>query len=104
MPAGFFRIVFRVLLSVERQVREWDSEGFGEIFGGVVEVKFFEGLPEVEQISLNSAGGIETAKDLTFQICRELPSARCVGFMDGTRATVLVALNREKGTWYFSGR
>ena len=48
MPAGLFWIVFRVLLSVERQVREWDSEGFGEIFGGVVEVKFFEGRPEAE--------------------------------------------------------
>ena len=51
MPAGIFGFLFGGFLSGPCQIRDADSEGSGEVFGGCVEVKFFVCLPEVQNVA-----------------------------------------------------
>ena len=89
MPAGIFGFVFCRILCAGRQVRKRDSEGVGKVFGGFVEVEFFEGSPEIEHVSLDSAVGVEAAEDLTRQVGGELSTGCRIGFVNRTRAAVM---------------
>ena len=89
MPAGIFWFVCCRILGVGGQVRQWDFEGLGKVYGGFVEVHFFEGLPQVEHVSLSSAVGVEAAEDLTLQVGGKLPSGCRVRFVNRTRAAML---------------
>ena len=89
MPAGIFGFVFCGFFGVGRQVRKSDFERPRKVFGGFVEVEFFEGSPEVEHVSLGSAVGVEAAEDLTLQIGGELSAGCRIGFVNRTRAAVL---------------
>ena len=95
MPAGFFGIVFIGFLGIARKVRKSDSKRFCKVFGGFVSVEFCVGYPEVEHIPLGSAGGIEAAEHLAFEVGRELPSGCRCGFMYGTRSAMLGTLYRS---------
>ena len=63
MPAGIFGFVLFRFLGVRRQVRKRDSKGVGKVFGGFVEVKFFEGSPQIQDVTLHAAVGVEAAED-----------------------------------------
>ena len=63
MPAGIFGFVFCGFLGVRRQVRKRDSKGVGKIFGGFVEVKFLVGSPQIQDVTLHAAVGVEAAED-----------------------------------------
>ena len=74
MPAGFFVFGFYVFPAPWWQVRQGGSEGFREVFGGFVEVQFFERFPEVQHVPLNAARRVEAAEHLTLEIRGKLPS------------------------------
>ena len=95
MPARFFSFVFCSVLAGRWQVRNWHSEGFGEVFGGCVQVEFLVGLPKIQNVSLDSTRRFETAEHLTFQIRGKLPAGFRMWFMDWTRAAMLDALHRN---------
>jgi hypothetical protein len=97
MPPGIYGFVFFRFFGAGRQVRKRDSEGPGKVFGGFVEVQFFEGSPEVEHVSLDCAVGVEAAEDLTLQIGGKLSTVCRIGFMNRTRAAVLDAVVRFAG-------
>ncbi len=89
MAAGIFGFVFCGVFGVGWQVRKGHSEGVCEVFGGFVEVEFFEGLPEIQDVSLGPAVGVEATEDLTLQVGRKLPSGCRVGFVNRTRTAML---------------
>lgn len=89
MSAGIFGFVFFRFFGAGRQVRKRDCEGVGKVFGGFVEVQFFEGSPEVEHVALHAAVGVEAAEDLTLQIGGKLSTVCQMGFVNRTRAAVL---------------
>ncbi len=93
MPAGFFVFGFWLFLAPWWQVRQGDSEGFREVFGGFVEVEFFVRFPEVQHVPLNVARCVEAAEHLTLEIRRELPSGCGVRLVNRTGAAVLDGLD-----------
>jgi len=70
MPAGFFLLAFLELwLGL---LQKWDAqiERFGQIDRCVVDVlDVAVGLPEIEDVSLSLALGIEAAEDVAFDVC-----------------------------------
>ena len=54
MPAGIYGFVFFRFFGAGRQVRKRESEGVGKVFGGFVEVQFFEGSPQIQDVTLHA--------------------------------------------------
>ena len=95
MPAVFFVFVCLGLWRRVIEKRDFDSECFGQVQRGVVEVvQVAVGLPEIEDVALGLAGRMEAAEDLAFEVGGEESAGGGGRFVDRERAAMLSSWQR----------
>ena len=77
------------------EVRDFAAEGFCQVDGGVVQVEFSIGLPEVQDVSLGLAVGVEAAEDLALEVGGEVSPGSRRWFVQGAGAAMLLPLDRD---------
>ena len=95
MPAWFFVRGFTLFWWFDGEVRDFDADGFCQVEGGVIQVQFSIGFPEVQDVALGLAVGGEAAEDLALEVGGKVPPGSRRRFVQGTGAAMLLPLDGD---------
>ena len=95
MPAGFFVRGFTVFWWFGGEVRDFAADGFCQVEGGVVQVELSIGFPEVQDVALGLAVGVEAAEDLALEVGGKVSPGSRRRFVQRAGAAMLLPLDGD---------